>query len=66
MSTVVGAAEPPTSRERRRAARALTFSGCGSENAPLTSCPVAVELGSATLSAASPAVEITLAVVEAS
>src|SRR3954465_11468904 len=47
------------------ALRARACSGCGSENAPLTRRPVAVALGSATLSSASPAVEITLAVVEA-
>jgi hypothetical protein len=46
--------------------RARACNGCGSENAPLTRWPAAVELGSATLSVASPAVEITPAVVEAS
>ena len=40
-------------------------SGLASENVPLTRWPVAVGLGSATLSVASPAVEITVAVVEA-
>jgi hypothetical protein len=45
------------------ALRARACSGCGSENAPLTRWPVAVSLGSATLSVASPAVEITAAVV---
>ncbi len=35
----------------------------GSENVPLTRWPVAVALGSATESAAEPAVEMTLAVV---
>ena len=40
--------------------------GCGSENEPLTRCPVAVELGSVTLNVASPAEEITFAVIEAS
>src|SRR5688500_8729057 len=48
------------------ALRALACSGCGSENAPLTRCPVFCELGSATLSSASPADETTLAVVDAS
>src|SRR4051812_29824270 len=38
-----------------------TCSGCGSENAPLVRWP-----GSLTLSAASPAVEVTVAVVDAS
>ena len=37
--------------------------GAASENAPLTRRPVAVLLGSETLSTPSPAVEITLAVV---
>src|SRR3954454_22550654 len=40
-------------------------SGCGREKAPLTRWPGAVGLGSATVSVASPAVEITVAVVEA-
>src|SRR4051795_4219348 len=48
------------------ALRARACSGCGRLNAPLTRCPVAVALGSATLSVASPAVEMTLAVVAAS
>ena len=49
-------------RTRRRAAAlvALACSGCGSENVPLTRWPVAFELGSATDSVASPAVEMTL------
>ena len=38
------------------------FTGCGSENAPLTRWPGAVLDGSLTASAASPAVEVTLAV----
>ena len=42
-----------------------TRSGAGSAKAPLTRCPGAVVLGSATLSAASPALEMTVAVVEA-
>src|SRR6201991_2265788 len=44
---------------------ALACSACGSENAPLTSLPALLVLGSATERAASPAVEMTLAVVEA-
>ncbi len=40
-------------------------SGCASENDPLTRRPGALLLGSDTVSAASPAVEITLAVVDA-
>ena len=47
------------------ALRARACSNCGRENVPLTRWPVAVELGSATLRSASPAVEMTLAVVEA-
>ena len=46
--------------------RARAWSGCGSENVPLTRWPVFVLLVSATLRVASPAVEITFAVVEAS
>ena len=48
------------------ALRARACSGCGRANAPLTRWPVSVALGSATLSSASPADEITLAVVDAS
>ena len=59
---VIGAATPPTGRN---SPPAPARSGCGSENAPLTSLPVAVSLGSATDSSALPAVEMTLAVVEA-
>ena len=44
---------------------AETFSAAGSENAPLTRWPGAVLLGSVIARAASPAVVITLAVVEA-
>ena len=44
---------------------ALACSVSGSANAPLTSLPVLVVLGSATLSVASPAVEMTFAVVVA-
>ncbi len=43
---------------------AEAFSADGSENVPLTRWPVNVELGSATLSGESPAVEMTLAVVD--
>ena len=48
---------------REAPASAAARSGYGSENVPFTRWPVAVALGSATVSAASPAVEITLAVV---
>ena len=48
------------------ALRARACSGCGRANAPLTRWPVLFELGSATLRSASPADEITLAVVDAS
>ena len=44
---------------------ALACSASGRKNAPLTRWPVWFELGSATLSVASAAVEITFAVVEA-
>ena len=44
---------------------ATAFRAVGSENAPLTRWPGAVALGSVTDSVASPAVEITLAVVVA-
>ena len=63
VSSVAGAAEPPTGANAP--ALAAACSGDGSENVPLTRWPVAVALGSATDSAASPAVEITLAVVVA-
>src|SRR4051794_20595711 len=46
------------------ALRARAWSGSGSTNVPLTRWPVPVELGSETLSSASPAVEMTLALVE--
>ena len=49
----------------KAAAPPATCSGDGSENVPLTSRPVAVEDGSATLSVASPAVETVVAVVAA-
>ena len=67
---MVGLAELPTAvngpLDVPAALVALAMSGCGSENEPLTSRPVAFELGSAMLSIASPALEITLADVEAS
>ena len=63
VSSVVGAAEPPTGA--KAAVRAAAISVCGSENVPLTRWPVAVALGSATESVASPAVEMTVAVVAA-
>ena len=44
---------------------ACACSGCASENEPLTSRPVALLLGSWTVSAALPAVETTFAVVVA-
>src|SRR5262249_16266117 len=47
------------------ASRARACSGCGRTNVPLTRGLVPVADGSATLSCASPAVEITLAVVAA-
>ena len=66
---MVGAAEPPTAVSAPPvpppALVALTFSACGSENVPLTRWPVAFALGSATLSVASPALEMTFAVVVA-
>ena len=64
---VVGLALPPTSASAVPVPAALVAAACradGSENAPLTRWPVAVALGSATDSVASPAVEITLAVVD--
>src|SRR3954451_6725574 len=48
------------------ALRARACSGCGSEKVPLTRWPVAKLLGSSTESSASPAVEVTVAVVDAS
>src|SRR4051812_47076979 len=68
VNRVVGLAEPPRGANAPpvpAALAALAVSVCGSENAPLTRRPVAFGLGSATLSVASPAVEITLAVVVA-
>src|SRR3954471_3120532 len=63
VSSGVGADEPPTADIAAAVALpgllALTCSFCGRANAPLTSWPVFVALGSATDSAASPAVEIT-------
>src|SRR5688572_29430262 len=67
VSTAVGAAAPPTSANAPPVPAGLdafTWSADGSENAPLTRCPVAVGDGSATLSVASPAVEMTVAVVD--
>src|SRR4051812_24034964 len=66
VNRVVGADEPPTSASALpvlAGLAAMTRRACGSENAPFTRWPVAVEDGSATLSVASPAVEMTLAVV---
>src|SRR3954466_15465062 len=66
VNRVVGADEPPTSAgglRVRAGLAAMTRRACGSENEPFTRWPVAVEDGSATLSVASPAVEMTLAVV---
>ena len=60
--SAVGVAEPPTGAN---APPPLACSVCGRANVPLTSLPVAVLLGSATDRVASPAVEITVAVVEA-
>jgi hypothetical protein len=67
-STCVGLDDPPTAAAAEPVPAGLVasaVSGEGSENAPLTRWPVAVLLGSATDSAALPAVEITLAVVAA-
>jgi hypothetical protein len=47
------------------AVRARACSGCGSEMEPLTRRPLAAAAGSATVSVASPAVDVTVAVVEA-
>ena len=69
VSSVVGLDEPPTGANALPvpfALVALAVTGFGSENEPFTRRPVAFELGSATLSVASPAVEITFAVVLAS
>ena len=60
--SVVGAAVPPTGAN---AVPVPACSVCGSVNAPLTSLPVLVGLGSATDSVASPAVEMTFAAVVA-
>ena len=57
---------PPTPPHRWRTRCApLTCSGSGSTNVPLTRWPVPTVAGSATLSSASPAVEVTVAVVDA-
>src|SRR3954449_11494764 len=64
VNRVVGADEPPTSASGLpvlAGLAAMTRRACGSENEPFTRWPVAVEDGSATLSVASPAVEMTLA-----
>src|SRR5690349_4538290 len=64
VSTLVGALEPPTFARAEPAPEALVaeiWIGFVSANAPLTSRPVAFEDASATLSVASPAVEMTLA-----
>ena len=66
VSRVVGLAEPPTAANAPPVPPALAARArmaCDSENEPLTSLPVAVELRSAIDSVASPALEITLAVV---
>ena len=49
----------------KRRGEPATSSGCASENAPLTRRPGAFELGSVTVSVASPALETTVAVVDA-
>jgi hypothetical protein len=68
VSSVVGAALPPTAPPAAAvptALVALAVTGWASVNVPLTSLPVFVALGSETVSVASPALEITFAVVEA-
>src|SRR5690606_33197051 len=68
VSSVVGLAEPPTSASAPPVPPGLEADACsadGSENSPLTRWPVAVELGSETVSVPSPAVEITFALVVA-
>ena len=67
VSRVSGEAEEPTLAyvvSVLAALRARAWSGSGSEKAPLTRWPLATELVSAMLSVASPAVLMTLAVVE--
>ena len=59
----VGFDEPPTGANAPSPARAWT--GCGSAKLPLTSLPVFIGLGSATLSVALPAELVTVAVVDA-
>ena len=63
--SAVGADEPPTGAYVVASVVALACSGDGRLNAPLTRWPVAVLDGSATVSVASPAVEMTFAVVDA-
>src|SRR3954447_7163570 len=68
VSRFSGEAEEPTLLNAvpvLAALRARACSGCGSTKLPLTRWPVPTEDGSATLSSASPAVEMTFAVVEA-
>src|ERR1700754_1934246 len=68
VSSDVGLAEPPTGAKAPPLPDRLdaeTCSGCASENVPLISLPVLVELGSDTDSTPLPAVEITFAVVDA-
>ena len=68
MSSGVGLADEPTSANAvlgLAALRPRAWTFTGSENVPLTRCPVATELGSATLSSASPADEMTFAVEDA-
>ena len=67
VASAVGADEPPTAANApagpAAGEEAWAINGWLSANAPLTSLPVAVVDGSATVRAASPAVETTLAVV---
>src|SRR4051794_12979378 len=68
MSRFSGEAEEPTllyAVPVLAALRARACSGCGSTNVPLTRWPVPTEDGSATLKSASPAVESTVALVDA-
>ena len=59
----VGLDEPPTGANAPPPA--LAWTDCASAKLPLTSLPVFVGLGSATVSVASPAVLVTVAVVDA-
>ena len=63
VSSVVGLAEPPTGANAPPFAFAC--SACGITKGPFTSLPVFTESGSETDSVASPAVEMTLADIEA-